>query len=75
MPTFSVISTMVMLQQPFVSMKANKATGGKRLASMEYKIDRPYLWIDTYNQRVDDIAGTIKARIDGNCMYYVSVEK
>ena len=56
-------------------MKANKATGGKRLASMEYKIDRPYLWIDTYNQRVDDIAGTIKARIDGNCMYYVSVEK
>jgi len=77
MPTFLVISTMVMLQQPFVSMKASnqKATGGKRLALMEHKIDRPYLWIDTYNQRVDDIAGTIKARIDGNCMYFVSVEK
>lgn len=56
-------------------MKANKATGGKRLASMVSKIDRAYLWIDTYNQRVDDIAGTIKARIDGNCMYFVSVEK
>lgn len=58
-------------------MKANKAkaTGGKRLASMMCKIERPYLWIDTYNQRVDDIAGTIKARIDGNCMYFVSVEK
>lgn len=64
-----------MQQQQYASMKANKATGGKRLASMEYKIDRPYLWIDTYNQRVDDVAGTIKARIDGNCMYYVSVEK
>ena len=66
---------MVMLQQPFVSMKASKATGGKRLASMMCKIERPYLWIDTYNRRVDDIAGTIKARIDGNCMYFVSVEK
>ena len=58
-------------------MKANKAkaTGGKRLASMMSKIDKAYLWIDTYNQRVDDVAGTIKARIDGNCMYYISVEK
>ena len=70
-----VTSTTVMPQLLFVSMKANKATGGKRLASMVSKIDRAYLWIDTYNQRVDDIAGTIKARIDGNCMYYVSVEK
>lgn len=77
MQTFSVISTTGMPQQQYVSMKASnqKATGGKRLASMMSKIDRPYLWIDTYNQRVDDIAGTIKARIDGNCMYYVSVEK
>jgi hypothetical protein len=66
-----------MLQPLFVSMKASnqKATGGKRLASMVSKIDKPYLWIDTYNQRVDDVAGTIKARIDGNYMYYVSVEK
>ena len=70
-----VISTMVMRQLLFVSMKVNKATGGKRLASMMSKIDRAYLWIDTYNQGVDDVAGTIKARIDGNCMYYVSVEK
>lgn len=36
-------------------------------------IDRPYLWIDTYNQRTDTIAGMIKARIDANCMYFVSV--
>lgn len=38
------------------------------------QIDRPWLWIDTYNQCVNDIAGTIKARIDSNCMYFVSVE-
>lgn len=36
-------------------------------------ICRPWIWIDTYNQCVNDIAGTIKARIDGNCMYFVSV--
>ena len=68
---------MATLQPLFVNMKANKvkATGGKRLASMMCKIEQPYLWIDTYNKRVDDIAGTIKARIDGNCMYFVSVEK
>ena len=55
-------------------MKREK-TGGVRLASMLRggQIDRPYLWIDTYNQCVNDIAGTIKARIDGNCMYFVSV--
>lgn len=56
-------------------MTRQKATGGVRLQTMIRKIDRPYLWIDTYNQRVDVIAGTIKARIDSNCMYYVSVEK
>lgn len=28
-------------------------------------------WIDCYNQRVDLIAGTIKARIDGNNLYYI----
>lgn len=57
-------------------MKA-KPTGGKRLERMlkDGKINRPYLYIDTYNQTVKDIAGCIKARIDGNCMYYVSVEK
>lgn len=52
-----------------------KPTGGKRLESMLKggAIDRPYLWIDTFNQRTDTIAGTIKARIDANCMYFVSV--
>lgn len=57
-------------------MKNNidKPTGGKRLKSMIKNIDRPYLWIDTYNQRVDSIAGTIKARINNNCMYFVSVK-
>ena len=50
-----------------------KATGGVRLESMRHKIDRPYLWIDTYNQCVNEIAGTLKARIDSNCMYFVSV--
>ena len=75
MRIFLVTSATGMLQLQFANMKANKATGGKRLASMMSKIDRAYLWIDTYNQRVDDVAGTIKARIDGNCMYYVSVEK
>lgn len=50
-------------------------TGGVRLSRMlqEGKINKPFLWIDTYNQRVDGIAGTIKARIDSNCMYFVSV--
>ncbi len=52
-----------------------KATGGHRLASLlsSGKVDRPFLWIDTYNQCVSDIAGTIKARIDSNNMYFVSV--
>ena len=53
-------------------MKSEK-TGGVRLASMLGQIDKPYLWIDTYNQCTSEIAGTIKARIDGNCMYFVSV--
>ena len=53
--------------------KMKKATGGVRLYSMLHKIDRPYLWIDTYNQCVNEIAGTLKARIDSNCMYFVSV--
>ena len=50
-------------------------TGGVRLASLMQsgKIDRPYLWIDTYNQCVSDIAGTLKARIDSNNMYFVSI--
>lgn len=49
-----------------------QATGGKRLQRMLPKIDRGGLWIDTYNQCVNDIAGTIKARVNTNCMYFVS---
>lgn len=66
---------MAMWPRRYVSMKKgdSRATGGRRLASMIRKVDRPFLWIDTYNQRVDDVAGTIKARIDGNNMYFVSV--
>lgn len=51
-----------------------QATGGKRLQRMLPKIDRGGLWIDTYNQSVSDIAGTIKARVNANCMYFVSDE-
>ena len=51
-----------------------QATGGKRLQTMLHKINRGGLWIDTYNQRVSDIAGTIKARVNANCMYFVSEE-
>ena len=39
------------------------------------QINEPYLWIDTYNQVTNKIAGTIKARIDSNCMYFVSVDE
>lgn len=55
--------------------KARKKTGGVRLARMIRggQVNKPYLWIDTYNQRTSNIAGTIKARIDSNCMYFVSV--
>lgn len=48
-----------------------QATGGKRLQRMLPKIDRGRLWIDTYNQCVNDIAGTIKARVNSN-LYFVS---
>ncbi len=48
-----------------------QATGGKRLQRMLPKIDRGGLWIDTYKQCVNDIAGTIKARVNSN-LYFVS---
>jgi len=56
---------------------SREKTGGVRLEKMLRggQIDKPYLWIDTYNQCVNSIAGTIKARIDSNCMYFVSVEE
>lgn len=38
------------------------------------KIDRPYLWVDTYNQSTKfGETGTIKARFDSNCMYFITV--
>ena len=42
-------------------MKTKVKTGVVRLAQLKQsgKIDRPYLWIDTYNQLVSDIAPTI----------------
>ena len=55
--------------------ESKKATGGVRLESMRHKIDRPFLWIDTYNQCVNELAGTLKARIDANCMYFVSTNE
>ncbi len=57
-------------------MSRNTKTGGVRLKTMLQRgmIDRAWLWIDTYNQCVNEVAGTIKARIDSNCMYFVSVD-
>lgn len=54
---------------------SREKTGGVRLEKMlrRGQIKKPWLWIDTYNQCTSEIAGTIKARIDGNCMYFVSV--
>ena len=56
-------------------MRKKEITGGKRLQTMIDRklINDAWLWIDTYNQCVGYIAGTIKARIDANCMYFVSV--
>ena len=49
-------------------------TGGVRLQRMINKVDRPYLFIDTYNQRVlEKISGTILTGIDFRNMYYISV--
>lgn len=54
-----------------------KATGGVRLAKMLRggQIASAFIWIDTYNQLVSDIAGTITTRVDGACQYFVSVER
>ena len=53
-------------------------TGGKRLARLIRggAINRPYLWIDTYNQCVrDNVCGTIMMGVDFRNMYYVSVPR
>lgn len=53
----------------------NKPTGGVRLLKL---IDgglpfRGGQWLDTYNGIWNGtVSGTIKARIDGNCMYFVT---
>lgn len=47
-----------------------QATGG--FSGCSRKLIGGGLWIDTYNQCVNDIAGTIKARVNANCMYFVS---
>lgn len=57
-------------------MKRNKPTGCVRLESLIESNTPPMkdgVWLDTYNGIWNDsVAGTIKARIDGNCMYYVT---
>jgi hypothetical protein len=52
----------------------DKPSGGVRLASL---IDQglPFkggLWLDTYNGLYSPISGCVKARIDSNCMYFVT---
>jgi hypothetical protein len=51
-----------------------KKTGGIRLAKMiaDGKIKRGGLFIDTYNQSVSEIAGTIQVGIDFRNIYYVT---
>lgn len=55
---------------------SKEKSGGIRLARMIRGglISKSYLWIDSYNQIVSDIAGTITTRIDGACQYFVSIE-
>ena len=52
------------------------STGGVRLTQMikDGKVDRPYLWLDAYNQAaVPSLTGTIMTRIDASNHYSVSV--
>ena len=55
--------------------KRDKPSGGVRLASL-VNAGIPFkggLWLDTYNGIFNsEVAGTIKARIDSNCMYFVT---
>lgn len=52
-----------------------KINGCKTLHKMirEGKIDRPYMWIDDYNQITNDIAGTICVGISFRNHFFVSV--
>ena len=53
----------------------HKQTGGKRLAAL-IESGIPFksgVWLDTYNRIYNiSVSGTIKARIDANCMYFVT---
>ena len=56
-------------------MRQKGLTGGRRLARL---IERrpPFkkgLWLDAYNQIWNErVCGTLKARTDSNCMYFVT---
>lgn len=56
-------------------MSVKIKTGGVRLERMIRggQICQPWLWIDSYNSIVSDIAGTITTRIDAASQMYVSV--
>ena len=53
-----------------------RPSGGIRLASLLDTAKVPFrggIWLDTYNGIFNtSISGTIKARIDSNCMYFVT---
>lgn len=53
-----------------------KPTGGIRLETLIDSGKIPFrggVWLDTYNQASNSLAaGTIKARINTNCMYFVT---
>lgn len=57
-------------------MKQNRPTGGVRLESLIGNNTPPFkggVYLDTYNGIWNDrVCGTIKARIDSNCMYFVT---
>ena len=55
-------------------MKRDRPSGGVRLRSLiENGIPFRGVWLDTYNGIYNTKhSGTIKARIDGNCMYFVT---
>ena len=51
-------------------------TGGVRLAKLikSGNVDRPYLWVDSYNQLVaEGITGTITTRIDAGACWFITV--
>ena len=57
-------------------MRQSKPTGGVRLKTLIEQNTPPIkrgVYIDTYNGIWNDrVFGTLKARIDSNCMYFVT---